>query len=147
MTLADWLESGILASHKPSRSEIAALLAIVERDLHDCRAQGLSPEWQLSIAYNAILQAAGAALAASGCRVRRREGGHYHTLESLVHTVGIEAHTLRGVDVLRKKRHLSDYIRAGAVSQQEADEAIALAEQLCARIALWLREQHRDLVE
>ena len=48
-------------------------------------------------------------------------------MESLAHTVGIEADVLQVVDVLRKKRHLSDCIRAGAVSQQEADEAIALA--------------------
>ena len=34
------------------------MLAIVERDLRDCRAQSLSPEWQLSITYNTILQAA-----------------------------------------------------------------------------------------
>ncbi len=147
MTLNDWQDSGILASHTPSRGEIAGLLAIVDRDLRDCRARGLSPEWQLSIAYNAILQAATAALAATGYRVRRREGSHHHTLESLKHTVGIEANVLRRVDVLRKKRHLSDYIRAGAVSQQEADEAIALAERLCVEITIWLREQYADLME
>ncbi len=147
MTLDDWQASGILASHTPSRSEIAALLSIVERDLRDCRTPGLSPEWQLSIAYNAILQAATAALAAAGYRVRRREGGHHHTLESLKHTVGIEARVLRRVDVLRKQRHLSDYILAGAVSQQEADEAIALAGQLCAEITIWLREQHAELMD
>lgn len=147
MTLDDWQDSGILASHTPSRGEIAGLLAIVDRDLRDCRARGLSPEWQLSIAYNAILQAVVAALAAAGYRVRRRVGGHHHTLESLRHTVGIEAAVLRMVDVLRKKRHLSDYIRAGAISQQEADEAIALAERLCAEVQSWLRKQHADLVE
>ena len=147
MALGDWLDSGILASHTPSRSEIAALLAIVDRDLRDCRARGLSPEWQLSIAYNAILQAATAALAATGYRVRRREGGHHHTLESLRHTVGIEADVLQVADALRKKRHLSDYVRAVAVSQQEADESIALAVRLCAEITIWLRGQHADLVE
>ena len=68
-------------------------------------------------------------------------------MESLRHTVGIEADVLRRVDVLRRKRHLSDYIRAGAVSQQEADEAIVLAERLCAEITIWLREQHADLME
>ena len=147
MTLGDWQDSGILASHTASRGEIAGLLAIVGRDLRDCRAQGLSPEWQLSIAYNAILQAATAALAAAGYRVRRREGGHHHTLESLRHTVGVKADVLRMVDVLRKKRHLSDYVRAVAVSQQEADESIALAVRLGAEVTIWLREQHADLVE
>jgi len=147
MALADWLDCGILASHTPNRNEIVGLPSIVERDLRDCRAPGLSPEWQLSIAYNAILQAATAALAAAGYRVRRREGGHYHSLESLACTVGVEPDVLRTADVLRKKRHLSDYVRAGAVSQQEADEAIALAERLCAETETWLWRQHADLVE
>ncbi|MEW6217352.1 MAG: hypothetical protein AB1543_06695 [Candidatus Bipolaricaulota bacterium] len=147
MTLGDWLDSGILASHTPSRSEITPLLAIVDRDLSDCRAQGLSPEWQLSIAYNAILQAATAALAAAGYRVCRREGGLHHTLGSLRQTVGIGADLVPMVDVLRRKRHLSDYARAGAVSQQEAGEAIALAVRLGAEVTIWLRGTHADLVE
>ena len=40
----------------------------MERDLRDCAQEGLRPDWQLAIAYNAALQAAQAALAASGYR-------------------------------------------------------------------------------
>ncbi len=107
MPLDDWLKSGIVVSHTTSRDEIAGLLGIVERDLRDWRAPGLSPEWQLNIAYNAILQVATAALAAAGHRVRRREGGHYYTLQSLAYTVGVEPNALRMVDALRQKRHLN----------------------------------------
>jgi hypothetical protein len=47
-----------------SPQEIADLLAIVDRDLHNSQVDDLSPDWQLNIAYNAALQAAKAALAA-----------------------------------------------------------------------------------
>jgi hypothetical protein len=68
MSLADWVKNGWLESHKSSREEIQNLLGIVERDLRDCRAQGVSSDWRFAIAYNAALQAATAALAAAGYR-------------------------------------------------------------------------------
>jgi len=146
VSLEDSLKKGVLTTHSPSRDEISALLGVVARDLRDCRVPGLSPEWRLSIAYNAILQAAAAALAASGYRVRRREGHHYYTLQSLAHTVGVETKLLHVLDVLRTKRHLSDYVRSGAVSAGEADEAVALADQLCAQVHQWLAQHHPHLL-
>jgi hypothetical protein len=47
------------------------LLHIADRDLKDCEAGGLSADWKLNIAYNAALQAATAALAASGYQAAR----------------------------------------------------------------------------
>lgn len=145
MSLDAWRESGLLVRHSPSRGEIAELLAIVRRDLRECRTPGLSPEWQLAIAYNAVLQAATAALASAGYRVRRREGAHHLTLESLAYTAGIGADVLGKLDLLRKKRHLSDYVRVGAVSQQEASEAVELVEAVCGQVLLWLRARYPHL--
>ena len=62
MALRDWLDNGWLISHATSSEEVSNLLAIVDRDLSDCRTKGLSPDWRLNIAYNAALQAATAAL-------------------------------------------------------------------------------------
>lgn len=146
MSLVDWERAGILVKHAPSRPEIMDLLAIVARDLRECRLSGLSPEWRLSIAYNAILQAANAALAAVGYRVRRREGGHYYALESLAHTVGVKSDVLRMLHILRKKRHLSDYVRVGAVSRGEADEAVALAERISEEVKAWLQRHRPELI-
>lgn len=146
MSLSAWLDAGILIKHTPRPQEIKELLAIVERDLRECRVPGLSPEWQLSIAYNAVLQAATAALAASGYRVRRQAGAHYYTLESLAHTVRLDPKLLQMLHVLRKKRHLSDYVRAGAVSQREAMESIELVHKVCTDIRHWLKEHHPDLL-
>jgi ABC-type proline/glycine betaine transport system substrate-binding protein len=69
MSLQDWLKNGWLTEHRTSLKEIKDLLAVAERDLNDCRTArkaGLSPDWQLNIAYNAALQVATAALAAAG---------------------------------------------------------------------------------
>ena len=52
MILQDWLKNGWLIKHQSSPAEISELLALVERDLSDCRIQDLSADWRLNIAYN-----------------------------------------------------------------------------------------------
>ena len=76
MSLQNWLNNGWLTEHQTSSQEIAALLAVADRDLSDCRTSGLSSDWQLNIAYNAALQTATVALAALGYRAVR-EAHHY----------------------------------------------------------------------
>jgi hypothetical protein len=82
MSLADWLKNSWLVEHESSVEEIAALLAIVERDLANATLAGLSEDWKLSIAYNAGLQAATVALAATGYRAAR-EQHHYRTITNI----------------------------------------------------------------
>jgi len=82
MSLEDWRSSGWLSAHEPSGQEIGDLLAIADRDLKDCRSEGLSADWRFNIAYNAILQTATAALAAAGYRASR-DSHHYRILQSL----------------------------------------------------------------
>ena len=65
MSLRSWLDNGWLEVHQTSHQEISELLSIADRDLTDCESPGLSPDWQLSISYNAALQSATAALAAA----------------------------------------------------------------------------------
>lgn len=66
MSLRDWQRNSWLVEHKSSPEEIAALRALVERDLANAKVAGLADDWRLSIGYNAALQAATAALAAAG---------------------------------------------------------------------------------
>jgi hypothetical protein len=66
MSLQDWVRNAWLVPLKTSREEIQNLLGIVERDLRDSRAEGISNDWRFAIAYNAALQAAAAALARPG---------------------------------------------------------------------------------
>ena len=75
MTLQNWLLNDWLKPHTTSLEEVSNLFALIERDLADCQAAGLSADWRLNIAYNAALQAATIALAASGYRAGR--GSHH----------------------------------------------------------------------
>ena len=122
-TLDVWVSSGSLQRHATSPQEVSELLAIVERDLAESQTPGLSSDWRLTIAYNAALQAAKAALAAAGYRVSASEKGHhYRFVESLRYTVEAPAADVDLLQRMKKKRHVSDYEVAGAVSEREADE-------------------------
>lgn len=133
-----------MTEHRTSPQEIADLLAVADRDLHDCRTPGLSADWRLNIAYNAALQSATAALAASGYRAAR-EMHHYRVIRSLELTIGAPVDLTDRLDAFRKKRNTGGYERAGTVSDQEAEEMIALAWQLRCQVQEWLERQHPEL--
>ncbi len=46
MSLPDWERNGWLTRHQTSRNEIRDLLRVVERDLADSAAGGLSSDWR-----------------------------------------------------------------------------------------------------
>jgi len=146
MSLGDWLRNSWLVEHKTSREEIAGLLAIVERDLANAKVAGLSDDWRLSIAYNAALQAATAALAAAGYRAVR-EQHHYRTLQSLALTIGWPAPKVDRFDRFRKKRNIIGYESAGVVSEREAQEMHELATGLRNDVLAWLEKQHPKLLK
>lgn len=145
MSLEDWLSSGWLSAHQPSRQEIADLLAVADRDLRDCRSKGLSADWKFNIAYNALLQAAAAALAAAGYRASR-DAHHYRVLQSLGLTVGTSPATLQQVDAFRKKRNLVEYERVGAVSDQEVREIVEAAGAVRRQVEKWIKAAHPELL-
>jgi len=135
-----------LVEHTTSAGEIAELLAIADRDLADCRVQGLSPDWRLNIAYNAALQASTAALAACGYRASR-EAHHYRVIQSLALTIAADARLVRQFDFFRKKRNIGGYERAGTVSEQEANEMSVLAEQIRKDVKDRLKAARPDLLQ
>ena len=145
MSLRDWQTNSWLVEHKSGPEEIAALLAIVERDLANARVAGLAEDWKLNIAYNAALQAATAALAAAGFRAAR-EQHHYRTIQSLALTIGWPASKVSRLDRFRKKRNIGGYETAGVVSEQEAREIHELAVGLRADVLAWLRKLHSKLL-
>ena len=146
MSLRDWQRNSWLVEHKSSPEEIAALFAIVERDLASAKVAGLGDDWRLSIGYNAALQAATAALAASGFRAAR-EQHHYRTIQSLALTIGWPAAKVERFDRFRKKRNMIGYETAGVVSEQEAREMHELAVGLRDDVLAWLRKHHPKLME
>jgi hypothetical protein len=145
VSLRDWQRNSWLVEHKNSRDEITALLAIVERDLANAKVAGLADDWRLSIAYNAALQAATAALAASGFRAAR-EQHHFRTIQGLAFTIGWPSARVDCFDRFRKKRNIGSYETAGVVSEREAREMYDLAVGLRDDVLAWLRKQHPKLL-
>lgn len=146
MTLSDWVRNGWLLPHRTSPQEIADLLTIVDRDLADCQASGLSADWRLNIAYNAALQSATAALAASGYRASRDQH-HYRAIQSLELTIGADRNVVNRLDAFRKKRNLGGYERAGGVSEGEAREMRDLAQSVAHDVRAWLAKTHAELLD
>jgi hypothetical protein len=145
VTLSDWVRNGWILPSPTTPAEIADLLALVDRDLSDSEAAGISPDWRLNIAYNAALQAATAALAASGYRASRDQH-HYRVIQSLELTIGADPSLITRFDAFRKKRNFGGYERAGVVSDLEANEMRELARKLDADVRAWLRRHHPRLL-
>jgi hypothetical protein len=145
MSLEEWLRNGWLTEHRTSREEISDLFRLIDRDLKDCKSSALSSDWKLNIAYNAALQSAKAALAAAGYRATR-EAHHFRIIHSLEHTVQADQKLIVQFDLFRKKRNISDYERAGTISNQEVYEMIDLAKTLREIVEKWLRKNYPELV-
>lgn len=145
MSLRNWLKNGWLVEHDPTKQEIADLLAIVERDLRTASIEGQDTYWQFAMAYNGALQAATAALAASGYRADR-DSHHHRVIASLALTIGAEPDLVRIFDTFRKKRNIGTYHRVDSVSDKEAAEMFNLARDLQKRVILWLESDHSDLL-
>ena len=146
MSLRDWLANRWLDEHETNAEEIGNLLALADRDIHDAQSAELSVDWRFNIAYNAALQLAGAALAASGYRVVRSGPHHHRTIRSLVHTIGADDNTVLLLDRFRKKRNVAEYDAVGTISDQEATEMLALARSLRQRVLDWLRGNYPALL-
>ena len=145
MSFSLWLEKGWIKEHKPTHREISDLLAVADRSLNDCQVDGLSSDGKLDIAHNAALQFSAAALAASGYRASR-EAYHYYLIQSLSFTLQLDKSIIHRLDVLRRKRNVSDYERTGLVSEQEAQEMVELAIQLRQQVQIWIRNNHPELI-
>jgi hypothetical protein len=145
MSLPDWERNGWVTRHQTSPSEIRDLLQVVERDLADCAAEGLSADWRMNIAYNAALQAATAALAAAGYRADRNSH-HFRVIQLLTETIGAGAGVVSTFDAFRKKRNITGYERIGLVSDADAAAMRALAIGLRDDVRAWLKEHHKGLL-
>ena len=145
MSLKDWERNGWLIAHRTSAHEIRDLLRVVDRDLDDSGTESLSSDWRMNIAYNAALQAAGAALAASGYRASRDQH-HFRVIQSLRETLGTDVSVVNTLDAFRKKRNITGYERVGVVSDADAETMRALAVRLRDEVVEWLGEQHPELM-
>lgn len=144
MSLVEWLKNGWLIEHRTSRQEIEHLFRLVDRDITDCRNSTLSADWRFNIAYNAALQCAKAALAAAGFRAAK-DAHHYRVIQSLKFTLRAEDKIVKKLDAFRKKRNVSEYNHAGAVTTVELDEISVLAGNLRKSAETWIAAEFPSL--
>jgi hypothetical protein len=145
MTLDDWRKSSWLVEHETTADDIRALLTVADRELADSRVPGLSTDGKFNHAYASALQAAGAALAASGFRPAR--GSHHHMIvQSLARTIGAVAGVVAKFDRFRKKRNMAEYEMTGGITELEAEEMTDLAARLRKDAEEWIRLKHPDLL-
>jgi len=130
-----------ILKHKTSRREIYDLFRIIERDLKDAKVKGLSSDRRFATAYNAALQVATALMHCLGYRAKS-EAHHYTTFNFLRDSLGGKYRELADYfNACRTKRNMTDYDRAGEVSDKEADEIVAEATKFYNKIKNWLRKE------
>ncbi len=147
MSLEKWAEYGWLRAEPTSPEEIADLLGIVSRDLHDANVEEISEDRRFEAAFNAARTAANVALRACGYRTAVQLGHHLKTVESLELTIQADPGLIQKMRVFSKKRNATSYDSAGNVSGQELEEAIRVADQLQQSVTAWLRQNHPELTK
>jgi hypothetical protein len=146
MSLRELLADGRLRAHTSSVREVAELLRVVDRDLADAAIPELSTDRRFATAYNAVLQLATIALHAAGYRAAGA-GHHWATFHVLPEVIGgQELGRADYFDNCRSKRNVTDYDRAGEISESEADELLAEARLFREDLLVWLSKNHPALV-
>lgn len=138
------LKSNRIRSHTANQNEIKQLLQLATRDLSTAtRNLDEAPDWAYSIAYNSILQAGRALMFYDGYRPRGSEQ-HATVVEFVEERLGA-AYTaqVQLFDQMRRKRHRVIYEVAGLVSRQEAEQAIAFAQEFVDKITEIITGQKR----
>lgn len=144
MTLENLARIGRLKAHAADEREIARLLESTDRALRDAAIAQLSTDARLDLAYKGMMQAALAAMLASGYRPATSEPGHHQVvLQALPKTIGATPERVRVLDAFRKARNQSDY-RGVPVSDAVAQECIEEARRLLVDVRAWI-EARRPL--
>ncbi len=147
MSLQNWLQSGYLLKHQATVAEVQKLLKLVDRELSDAAASGLSCDARFQHAYNAALQLCKLALHASGFEAVRGPGHHSRWIESLPHTLGSQqAPISKYLSTCSAQRRRIEYDDAGVVSEQDAKDLLDTARQLRTGILAYLRTNHSKLL-
>ena len=148
MSLEQWLQrNNWLRPHEPSLPEIEQLLAVVDREISDAQAQGLSADGQFQHAYDASLQLCTIALYACGYDAQKGQSKHKRTIDSLQYTLGADwSEVADHIERASRLRGQATYERIGVVSQRDADELLEVAQQLRSDVLQWLKTDHAELV-
>ncbi len=144
MTLEELLREDLIKPQATSPGEIAALWQLVERDLTSAVAPSISLDWQFAISYHAVLQLAAIIVRCEGYRPTRSQ--HFATLAALEAIVGDELRELVAYfQTCRVKRNITEYDRAGEISEDEVQKLLATAKEFREWVLGRVRAYHPDL--
>ncbi len=147
MSLEQWSRNKWLQRHEPTVAEVQQLFQVVDRDISDAGAQGLSSDGRFQHAYDAALQLCMIALRASGYHVSKGQGHHKRGIDSLRHTLGERwSGTADHIERCSRSRGQAMYDRIGVVNEEDADDLLSTAKQLRTDVINWLKTNHTALV-
>jgi uncharacterized protein (UPF0332 family) len=146
MAYEDLREKGLVEDVKPNFLLVTALIARAQKDLATARANaGIDREWAFVIAYQGMLRAAKAMIAAEGLRPRGRD--QQRTVVMLAGAIlGEGARPLvNAFDRMRRRWQTFLEEPGQPISRYEADGAIKDAELLIDRMVEWTRTKNPQL--
>lgn len=147
MSLEQWLRNVWLQRRDPALPEIQKLLQVVDRELSDARAKGISADGKLEHAYTAALQLCTVPLRAEGYQVPKGGSHHKRTIDSLPYTLGERWKEVADyIERCSRQRGIAMYERIDVVSNEDADDLLNKAEQLRREVINWLKTNHPKLV-
>ncbi len=143
MNLKKYVDDDKICHHKSSKQEIEQLLRIVDRDLSDASATGISADRRHATAYNAALQLATIVMHASGYRAKSKVGHHWITIILIPEFMGKnKVAQSRYFNTCREKRNTTDYDYAGHITDSEVAELIKEVKEFRNDILHWLQKHH-----
>lgn len=136
-----------LQPHLTNKQEIHNLFKLVDRDIKDAEIKQLSTDRRFATAYNAALQLATIVAHAAGYRVKGGTGHHWTTILSFPNFMG-KAQKMRAdyFNACRAKRNVTDYDRAGEISDFELKELLKEVVDFKHDVINWLRTNYPDLL-
>ena len=129
-----------------SMALVKRMLLTAQQRMRDAELTQNSAETRFDCAYTAIRALADIGLHLQGFRTSTSKPGHHQTvIQSLAHTLDVDAATVRVLDGLRKQRNLVDYDGEG-VTAAALRECLEQARVLRVRVEKTL-EQRADWME
>ena len=147
MSLDQWHRNSWIKEWMTNASEIADLLAVVDREIADASVSGLSMDGRYMHAYDAALNLCAIALKASGFTVPKGAGHHKRTIESLPLILGTRFQaTSDEIELASRLRGQAMYDRAEVVREEDATNLLATSTHLRSDILGWLRRTYPSLL-
>ncbi len=146
MAYEDLRERGLIEDVQPNFSAVATLLARALKDLSTARANAaIDRDWAYAIAYQGMLRAARAIIAAEGIRPRGRDQAR--TVVALVASLlGEDASALvNAFDRMRRRWQTILDEPGQPISRYESEGAIRSAQMFIERVVELVRERNPQL--